>query len=97
MLAQTVLTKVWGDGGRVTETLLRKALSPPETLVARAIVPVKLPMAVTMIVLLAQDPETMVKEDGLAVMEKSDRILGTVSVSVIVWDSAPDVPVIVSG
>ncbi len=54
-------------------------------------------MAVIMIVLLAQDPESMVSEDGLAVMEKSDRILGTVSVSVMVWDSAPDVPVIVSG
>jgi len=71
-------------------------VSPPETVVVRAMVPVKLPMAVIMIVLLAQDPESMVREDGLAVMEKSDWIAGTVSVSLMVWTKVPEVPVMVS-
>ncbi len=80
----------------MTETAPRNAVSPPETVVVRAMVPVKLPMAVIMIVLLAQDPESIVREDGLAVMEKSDMAPATVSVSLIVWTKEPDTPVIVS-
>ncbi len=55
-----------------------------------------MPIAGIVMVLLAQDPESIVNEDGLAVMEKSDTMLGTVSVSLMVWTKEPEVPVMVS-
>ncbi len=76
----------------VTEVGLRVAVIPDGALVVSDTVPLKPPSEVTWIMLVPEDPCTTVMLDGFAVSVKSC----TLTVTIVVRDSDPLVPVTVT-